>query len=272
MVLQMILTILLWAVVASLTVFGLFSLTSVVLALGPRWWLRSDRGGDPAKGLAVWVEPIASPGLRWGKRIAAAGLRRAGFEGEFVFWSWHSRLAGLLVLPALMNRGNIERQAQRLAEFIVERRRERPGAPIYMLGYSCGGFVALRAIELLPEGASVTSAALLASAFSPTRDLTPALGRVEGALVVSASLMDWPVCGLGTTVFGCGDRTFGPAVGMLGVRATRHPKLVEIHWRPRMIFEGLLGLHEWGLRPGFIARRVAPAMGIGQASTAGAVV
>jgi len=256
--------IVIWIGGFALAAFCLFWIVYAILAAGPHFWSPRDGGGDAEKGLAVWVEPVAFPALRWGERTAATALRRAGFGGEFVFWSWHARWRGLLVLPALMARERIEREAQRLADLIARRRGERPDAPIYLLGYSCGGFVALRALELLPEGVRVTGAALLAAVFSPRRDLAPALSHVDDKLVVSASLMDWGICGLGTLLFGTGDRKFTPSAGMLGVLGSDrdHPKLRQLRWRPGMIPEGILGLHDWCLPAGVLARYVLPGMGI----------
>ncbi len=262
-----------WVTWAILIGAGIVLVLYGIIFFGPHFWLRRDRDGEIEKGLAIWVEPVRFPGWPWGERTTPAGLRRAGYKGKFLYWNWHAAWQGCLVLPALRNRGLIEREAQRLADFITNSRRDQPKTPIYLMGYSCGGFVSVRALELLPEDVRIESAAFLASAFDPRHDLTPAISHVNGKLIVSASLMDFAICGLGTLVFGGGDGVHTPTIGMLGAmeptgpEAFRHPKLIQIHWRPRMILEGLFGLHDWCFPPAFIARYLAPAMNItGQSS------
>lgn len=226
--------------------------------------LPADRGGDASKGLAIWVEPLAWPAVRWGKRPAARALRLAGFEGEYRFWSWHRRWQGLLLLPALANRRLTERSARQIADAVADQRRRFPDAPIYLLGYSAGGYVACRALELLPDDVQVDSAALLAAAFDPRRDLRPALAHVRDRLVVASSWNDWFVCGLGTLAFGTADRVHTFSIAMLGPRGPGRddPRLTHIRWRPATVARGILGTHEWCLPVRVLRRYVLPEMGL----------
>jgi hypothetical protein len=254
---------------------------SVAVSILPRLLLRADGGGDPAKGLVIFVESIRWLSVKWGRRATAAGLRKAGFAGEFLYWRWHATWRGWLVLPALMDQGMLQREAQNLAEFIACRRREGPGRPVYLVGYSCGAFVALRALELMEDGLSVESAAMLAGAFSPRRDLSVAAAHVKGELVVYSSPADWFILGLGTLIFGAADRRHTFSAGMVGLRRKRSTrstspagdrsvaadqKIVEIRWRPGMILMGHMGGHFSATTPAFIARHIAPAMGIARQS------
>lgn len=237
-----------------------------VASVGPHFWTRADRGGDKDKGLVIFVEPVRWLSVRWGMRPAAAGLRDAGFEGEFLYWRWHATWRGWLVLPAIMDRAMLERQARKLAEFIADRRREHPDGPIFLIGYSCGGYVAVRAMELLPDGLRVHAAATLAGVFAPSRDLAPACDRVRGKLVVCSSFLDCLIAGLGTLVFGTADRKHVLSAGMVGVRkrANEDPRIVQVRWRPSMIRSGHWGGHFSAAARGFIRRYVAPQLGIGQ--------
>jgi pimeloyl-ACP methyl ester carboxylesterase len=130
------------------------------------------------------------------------------------------------------------------------------------MGYSAGGFVAARALELLPAGVQVDSAALLSSAVSPWRDLRPACRAVRGRLLVSASVGDCWVLGAGTTLFGNADGVHSPGLGMLGYLGPPDRKIVQVHWRPRMLRQGLLGLHDWSMLPAFIAGAAAGILGL----------
>jgi hypothetical protein len=221
-------------------------------------------GGDPDKGIAIFAESIRFAGVPWGTRECEAGLREAGFEGEFRYWAWQEPWQGWLVLPAIMDAPMLEREAKRLAEFIEARRREREAAPIYLIGFSCGAYVAIRALELLDEDVRVDAAATLAGAFDPRRDLSTAMRHVHGRLVVCSSLADWMIVGLGTMLFGTGDRKHTLSAGMTGLRPQAAPndRLHEIRWRPSLIRQGCYGGHFTAPAANFITHHLAPKMGI----------
>lgn len=267
--LQIVLYVVVGGIVAVLAVIVLLHVLYAILWFGPHFWLPLDKGGDPEKGLAIWVDPIRFLGGHWGERTSAYGLRKAGFQGQFRYWKWHSWLRGTLVLPAMMDRTFIERKAGELAEFITARRHEHPHAPIYLMGYSAGGFVALRALELLPKDVEVRSAALLSATCDPRRNLSAVLQHVAHKLVISASLLDFMNSGIATMVFGGADRAKTPAMGMCGalqprgLKPQRHPKIQHIYWTFSMMRHGLLGQHDWGLPWRFFTHYCAPAMGIG---------
>ena len=224
---------------------------------------RSRRCSD-AGGLVVFVESIRWLGVRWGMSTVAAGLRKAGFRGRFLYWPWHAAWRGWLVLPALMDRALHEAEARRLAEFVTDRRKARPDWPIYLIGYSAGGFVAVRALELLADDVRVEAAALLHAAFSPWRDLRPAWAHLAGPLVVCSSLADCLIVGLGTVVFGTADGRHVPSIGMVGPRgaAADDPRVRTMPWRPSLARYVHWGGHFGASARGFIQHCVAPALGI----------
>lgn len=238
----------------------------VVLAIGPHFWTRRDPGGDVEKGLVIFAESIRWVSVRWGMRTTAAGLRRAGYRGEFRYWRWHASWRGWLVLPAIMDRRMFEREARRLADFITAERREKPDRPVYLMGYSCGAFVAVRALELLAKGVTVEAAALLAGALDPRRDLSDAAAHVKGRLTVASSRGDWLIAGLGTLLFGTADRVNTFSAGMIGLRpgAESASNIVEIRWRPGMVRLGHLGEHFSATAPAFVTGHIAPELGIGK--------
>jgi len=225
-------------------------------------------GGPYPAGLAIFVGGLRWAGVRWGLRRVPAGLADAGFDGTVVYWQWHGPVAGVFCLPIYRNRHGIEREARRLARFLGDWRRAHPDAPLYVLGCSAGGYVALRGLELLGEGMSVTAAALLSAAVDPARDLRVAAGHVAGPLVNSSSPLDCVVLGLGTCLLGTADGRHGPAAGMVGLRRAAAPpgKVVEIRWRPRMMLAGRFGGHSSCTPRRYIARYIAPAMGIRRAT------
>jgi hypothetical protein len=227
------------------------------------WRTHPDDGGDEAAGLVIFAESLRWLGNRWGMDATAAGLRKAGYKGKFLFWQWHETWRGMTVLPAIMDSRMLQCEAQKLADFIIAQWRQRPETPIYVMGYSCGGFVATRAVELLPEGVSVESLTLLAGAFSPWRDLNNAAGHVRGNIIVSSSYFDAIIIGLGTLVFGTADRKFTPSIGSLGYRGPACEKVIDLRWKPTMLHEGNWGDHFSAPATDYIRKWIAPKMGIG---------
>ncbi len=241
------------------------------LSILGRLRLRGDAGGQADRGVMIFVESIRWLGVRWGLRSVVAGFRRGAFDGECLYWRWHDAWRGWLVLPAIVSETMLEREARRLAEFIVRRRSRRPRAPIYLVGYSCGGYLAVRALELLPREVKVEAAGLLAAAIDPKRDLRTAQSHLDGPMVITSSVLDWLIVGIGTLVFGTGDRKHALSVGMVGWRGPAAGKrrcrslgdgarIVEISWRPSFVRLGHLGGHFSVAAAPFIQRRFAPAV------------
>lgn len=241
----------------------------VAIAVLPHVMPGPRPAGKPEEGLVIFVEGIRFLGIPWDLRPAGAGLRKAGFNGRYVYWRWHADWHGWLVLPALANRRLHQREAAALAEFIVAERAGHPDRPIWLIGCSAGCHVALRALDMLPPDTQITSAALLAGAFDPYRDLTEPCNRLDGPLLVAVSPMDWFIIGLGTLLFGTADGKRTLSAGMVGLRGRANAenlqrgKIVQIRWRPQMLGIGHLGGHFSTAAPEFIARHIAPALGIG---------
>lgn len=230
-----------------------------VLSVGPHLWARRDITGCEADGVVLFVESVRWLGIRWGMRTAAGGLRRAGFTGQFVYWRWHATWRGCLVVPAIVDRRLFEREARKLADDITRRRREHPDRPIYLIGYSAGAFVAVRALEMLDADVRVDAAALLAPAISPWRAMRAACDRLERPIVVCSSLCDWLIVGLGTVIFGTADGRHVPSMGMIGPRGAGCVRSVP--WRLGAIRHGHWGGHFSASAAGFVQHYVAPAMG-----------
>ncbi|MDP6546433.1 MAG: hypothetical protein QGH60_20835 [Phycisphaerae bacterium] len=240
----------------------------VVLWFGPHFWLPFRPDGAGEDGLLIWCEPIRFLGGRWGRRPVCWCMRKMGFRGWYMSFSWHNALEGTLVLPALMNHKNISRKAAELARIITDQRKRFPDAPIYLLGNSSGAYVALLATELLDEDIQVDYLALLAGTIHCRHDLAPALRRVKNKLIVSASLVDFAANGIATFIFGTADRRRGPAMGFLGAydfdsgQPFKHEKLEEIGWRPWMVILGSFGMHDWCMVNGFLMQVLAPKLGL----------
>lgn len=232
-----------------------------VLNLGPHFWTRRDPGGSSREGVVVFVEATRWMGVAWGLHTTCRGLRQAGFGGKIVYWRWHTMWAGSLLLPVIMGSRNTEKQARRLATFLERRKQVYPERPVYLVGYSAGGYVAVRALELLADDVCVDGVVIMAGALSPTRDLSIAAKHTNRPLTVCSSVLDWWIIGLGTWLFGTLDRKHTPSVGMVGVRS-RTSGVSEIRWHPAMVRLGHWGGHFAASCSGFVRSCVAPALGI----------
>ncbi|RPI60489.1 MAG: hypothetical protein EHM48_07150, partial [Planctomycetaceae bacterium] len=158
-----------------LILVGVIALGHFFVSMIPNLLLRRRANGRAGDGLVIFVEGIRWLSVPWDCWPAHEGLRRAGFTGRFVYWKWHAWWWAWLALPVLMNRREMDRKAARLAKFITHQRRRHPERPIYLMGCSCGAYVSVRAMELLPTGVAVDSAALLAGAVDSRRNLSAAL-------------------------------------------------------------------------------------------------
>lgn len=201
-------------------------------------------------GLVVILPGIEGASV-W-NRNTALGLDEGGIRRAIEIFDWTVPIPGL----ALFNLADANRQraqALKLADRIVDYRREHANAPVTIVGHSAGCNVALLALEELPVGEFVDSALLLAPAVSPSFDLTPALQRVRRAIYNFYSGEDWVMLGAGTTLFGTADRTFGDSAGAVGFRRPvsvppiTHElyarKLKQVPWTPRIGRYGADGGH-----------------------------
>ena len=166
----------------------------------------------------------------------------------------------------LQDTSHILRRADELAAEVRRVKADDPDRPVYLVGKSGGAGVVLAAAECLPA-ATLDRIILLSPAVSPTYDLRPALTATKGEIISFYSIYDQFILGWGTRQFGTVDRFYCPAAGLYGFvvpgrlgEADRalYQRLVQLPWRPAMIFEGNLGNHTGSSMPGFVGREVGP--------------
>ena len=199
-------------------------------------------------------------------RMLTQGLVQGGVEAEVEIYDWTATDAGL---NALYARRRHQREADAVACKITERFRADPRTRIYVSGHSGGTGIALWALEKLPPDVKVESLLMLASAMSPTYDLSPALAHVRGKAYALYSPYD-PVLGIGTRMFGTIDGIKTDAAGRVGFTKPQsaadprqYEKLVSIGFDPAWIPFSNIGDHVGPMMRPFAREVLAPLLRTG---------
>ena len=169
-------------------------------------------------------------GRRWTDDQMALGFRDAGYSGELQIYDWTGEATGL---GALVGYKRNQAEAQKIADYIVERVRSQPGVHFILTGHSGGTGIAIWALEKLPPDVKIDKMILLASALSPQYDMSKALAHVRGKCYSFCSENDVLVLGAGTKMFGTIDGKKTEAAGQFGFvfpatgDAAQYAKLVQ---------------------------------------------
>jgi pimeloyl-ACP methyl ester carboxylesterase len=212
----------------------------------------------------VFVLPGIEGRSIWNRNIAV-GLDRGGVDAAIEVYDW------TIGLPAVYNLIDIyrnRREADKLADRIIEHRTRYPASPVHIIGHSGGGGIAVLTLEALPAGKEIDMAILLAPALSPNYDLTAALARTRHGICNFYSQYDIGFLTVGTTVFGSVDRDLGPSAGAVGFREPPElnalgkllyaQKLRQVAWTPELAELGASGSHFGWASEQFAARYLAP--------------
>ncbi len=195
---------------------------------------------------------------------AQLALPLAGVPHEIREYRWTHGLGRLV--KDLQDRPWLLAHASELADQVAAYQAQHPGQPIYLVGHSAGAALVLATAAQLPPN-SVERIILLAAAVASDYDLRDALRATRTDIVSFYSDMDRLWLGAGTTWFGNADRCYGPSAGRVGFALPagldeagrqRYQRLVQIPWRPALLWEANAGSHHGCVRPDFLARYVAP--------------
>lgn len=208
---------------------------------------------------------IVLPGIE-GKSLAnstvAHSLERSGVETAILVEDWTTGLSPLFLIH-LRDGGRHRRESQRIAQLIEDYRLLYPGRPVFLIGHSGGGAMALKILEELPEEEKVTAAILLAPAASPRYPLEEALAKTELGIWNYHSPLDLPLLVAGTTIAGTVDGRHTPAAGAYGFQfdPDRHHGLPPLHQTPyrlNMVAQRNLGGHFGPTDGYFVKQEIAP--------------
>jgi len=192
------------------------------------------------------------------------GLVDAGVPYAIDIQDWTSWLGPLYSLRAeLRNR----RKANQIGVRISEYKYAHPDKPVFLVGQSGGGAMALWIAESMPEGQEIDGIILLVPSISPGYLVDYALSKTKRGIVNFYSSRDWFFLGVGTTITGTMDGRHTSSAGRLGFDIPARPqpqekqlydKLFQVAWHRQMSASGYTGTHLSSSAEAFIAYYVAP--------------
>ena len=192
-----------------------------------------------------------------------AGLAKGGvpYGIELVDWTSHAWGPVWNLRSEQRNR----RQAGLIADRIVAYQQDHPGKPVYIVGQSGGGGMAIWVAEALPFDGGVDGVIVLEASLSSGYPLDTALGKSRQGIVSFHSERDVLFSGVGTTVVGTLDGQHEQSAGRVGFalpqapsRLKRYRRLYQIPWQEEMAYTGHHGLHLTGGAEAFVQDYVAP--------------
>jgi len=212
-----------------------------------------------AQGLVIVLPGIEGPS-RFNRAICF-GLAEGGVDCAIETYDWTSFLGPLYNLRAT---GRNHREADHVADLIIRYHMSYPGRPVYLVGQSGGGAIAVWTAELLPPEQKVDGIILLAASLSPYYMLDAgALPRSRQGIVSFYSGGDWLL--LGTNVTGTMDGEMATSAGRTGFlyaeggpRPKEYSRLFQVPWDRQMARAGNTGGHLTSGAAGFVAKYVAP--------------
>jgi pimeloyl-ACP methyl ester carboxylesterase len=198
-------------------------------------------------------------------------LQDAGSRDCLCVFNWGCSWA---LFPITLSSSGLHHDTERrLAQHVIQWRKDHPGSRIVLVGHSAGAGVIVGMLGRLDDSTTVGPVILLAPALSPDFDLRPALDHVT-CIHVFYSGGDWFWQGIGSTIFGGYDGVHRDGAGRKGFSLVQlsddqKRKVVQHPWQPQWKDLGEDGGHfDWMSEP-FVAKVLAPLIDdTGQSSAA----
>ena len=185
------------------------------------------------------------------------GLARAGSHRAMPIYNWGRPIPGIgLILNQVDIIGN-RLAGGDIARMIEKYQDNYPNRPVYIVGHSGGGGVAVFAAESLAEGRQIEGIVLLAASIDGSYDLTKALKHCKNGVLNYYNPSDTGLLGVGTAVMGNVDGGRGPSAGLNGFKKKRN-RLYQVQVTGGMTASSGGGTHDAPTRPGFVSSYVAP--------------
>ncbi len=179
-----------------------------------------------AKGMVVILPGIE--GESGANRDIRRGLENAGVPYALAIYRWGFPVPGIGMLVNQTDAAGNRRAGAKLAQRIAKYQTDHPGKPVFLIGHSGGGGVAVFALESLagiPGARPIEGAFLLSASLSSNYDLSEALRMTRRGLVNVANPED-NLLNTGTAMFGNVDGGHGNSAGRTGFHGS-HPRVFE---------------------------------------------
>ncbi|HUT60844.1 MAG TPA: hypothetical protein VNA25_23605 [Phycisphaerae bacterium] len=206
---------------------------------------------------------IVLPGIEGRSQLNRAicrGLFEGGVDCAIELYDWTSSWGLLYNLRATDRNW---RKAEHLADKITRYRMACPGRPVFLVGQSGGGAIAVWTAERLGPGQKVDGIVLLAASLSPYYMLDMAIRNSRRGVVSFHSSRDWFL--VGTNVTGTMDGEMTSSAGRTGFlypetasRPKSYARLYQVPWDRQMARAGHTGGHLTSGAATFVAMYVAP--------------
>ncbi len=184
------------------------------------------------------------------------GLHQAGCYRSIPIYNWGMPVPGIGMLIKQVGLGN-RWSAQSIAKKITKYMEAYPHRPVYIIGHSGGGGLAVLIAEEMPEDKPVDGLVLLSASISKGYDLDKALARCRKGIVNFYNTGDVGLLGIGTTIIGNIDGSHGPSAGLTGFDYG-DDKLYQVELSRAITSPFGGSSHSAATRPGFVSRYVAP--------------
>ncbi len=190
------------------------------------------------------------------------GLISAGLPSAIPIYNWGAPLPGIGMVINQTNFIGNRLAGVRIAKMITDYQDEHPDQPVFVIGHSGGGGVAVFTAEAMPEGRQLDGLILLSASISEGYDLTKALSRCKSGIVNFYHTGDVGMLAVGTTLMGNVDGVHGPSAGLGGfVKANSSDTASKRDAYARLFQVRVQGGHDphfAATDPKFVRRQVAP--------------
>ncbi len=213
------------------------------------------------QGLIVILPGIEGPSAN--NANIRQGLMDAALPYAMEIRNWHGWRAGA---SYAFDQPACRRQATELAERIAAYRAAHPGRPVFVVGHSAGGAIAVFLAEAMPPDQPLDGVITLAPALSPHYDLTAAIEGSSGNLLNCFTRTDLLLKGLttagrnldGASGATAGHEGFSLPEGAPPRRREAVGYLEQIEWDTSMVKSGNLGGHLGWANAGWVGEYLAP--------------
>lgn len=179
------------------------------------------------------------------------GLASAGVGKAMPIYHWGRPIPGVGMLLNQMDFVGNRLAGVRIARMIEQYQDEHPDEPVYLVGHSGGGGIAVFAAEAMKEGRKVDGLVLLSASIWAGYDLSKALNGTRQGIVNFYNRSDVGLLAIGTTVTSNVDGMRGPSAGLKGF-TREYPRLHQVP------ITGGGNPHRAATRPSYVRSYVAP--------------